>query len=196
MKLLQRYSVIAVASLMVVATITVCLFWCRHATPSLPVTLPAENEIEMMTATIDDSRESTGIEPTPTFIISPEHYGIILSALTPTQEYEYPASWEDMTVGRVEILKKGGKRLTIKFCEAGKNPLCFSVDGIRCRRGGEYKPTLVSDDFEGYDDESMDFYNILRGIHQKNVTGKESEEFTSAVQRLKRSMGQEPPEQR
>jgi hypothetical protein len=194
----QRYRrVILVAILMVVATISLCLWWLiTHTTHPLPVTLPAEDEIEMMTATIDDSTEAMGISPLPTFVISPEDYGIILSALTPTEEYEYPAGWENMTVGRVEILKKGGKRLTIKFCEAGKNKLCFSVDGIRCMRGGEYKPVIVGDDLTMYTDESMVFYNILRGIHQKNVTGKESEELRSAVQWLQRSMGQQPPERR
>src|SRR6266571_1353761 len=122
-------SIILVAGLMAVATIGLCLLWfITHREQPLPVTLPAENEIEIMTATINDSRESMGIEPTPTFVIPPEHYAVILSAMTPSKRHEYPASWENMTVGRVEILTQDGTRLTIPFCEAGKNPLCFSVD--------------------------------------------------------------------
>ena len=193
----QKYSIIAVASLMVVATISLCLFWYTwHGTQALPVTLPSEDEIEVMTATINDSRDSMGISPIPTFVIPPEHYAIILSALTPTERYEYPAMWEGMTVGQVEITTKDGKSLTISFCEAGKNKLCFSVDGIRCKRGGEYEPVVIGDDLKMWSDESMVFCNILNGIHETTTTGKESETLTTAIEMLQRSKGERPPKRK
>jgi len=193
----RYFRIILLATFAGVVAISFCIWWLsRQMKPLPPVELPSENEIESITARINDLEESMGILPIPTFNIPPEHFEIVLSALTPTKRYEYPASWEKLTLGQVEITTKGGQTIKISFCEGGDNSLCFSVDGIRCVRGGQYKPVFVSGDDEHYSDESTLFYNILRSIYQKTVKGKESDNLQRWVETLRRSKGERPPERR
>jgi hypothetical protein len=85
--------------------------------------LPSEGQIQKMTATFNDLSRSLGISPVPAFEVPRERYGVILSAMSPPKRYEYPAQWEWWTVGQVDVDTRDGKRLTIKFCDCGKNPL-------------------------------------------------------------------------
>jgi hypothetical protein len=96
---------ILVATLMAVAAGVICLLWYLSQNTQPPsFTLPAEDEIAKMTATIHDRRDSMGIAPIPTFVIPQGHYATILGAMIPTDRREYPALWEDSTIGQVEIL--------------------------------------------------------------------------------------------
>jgi hypothetical protein len=187
MNLLTRNrKIILLIALVAVASASLVLAWyITDRMRPLPVTLPSENEIERMTAEVFG--EEIGQPSIPTFVIPPKHYALILSAMTPTERRSFPGYPEDMTVGHLEIITKDGRRLTVRFYEDGQNPLCFSVDGIRCGRGGEYKPIYAGSDV-GYIDESIWLFTILLKIHLKEFA-----DLTQMGQDLERSKGQRPP---
>jgi hypothetical protein len=40
-------------------------------------------------------------------------------------------------LGRIRITLRDGRERQVVFVEAGKNPLCFTLDGVPYRRGGK-----------------------------------------------------------
>lgn len=207
MKWFHKHRVMVSVAGIGVAAAAVLLCWLlKIRTPSnesIPpassdqsVILPSIDQIEKITATIYDSKVSMGIEPIPAFDIAPEDYPIVLGALTPNQRHEFPDDWKNLKVGQVVITDKNNDSQAIEFYVAGNNKLHFCVDGVRCKRRGEFKPVVVGKDLKMYIDESMVFHNILKGLHEKARSGKSSDELSEAVLMLKRSKGLEPPIQK
>jgi hypothetical protein len=106
------------------------------------VNLPTEEEIDTISARLDDANDVIR-EPIPEFTIPRDHVPLILAALNPVEKSDYPAVWDERTLGHLTITTKTGRQIHIAFCFAGHNPLCYSVDGVRCLRGGKYQPVAM-----------------------------------------------------
>jgi hypothetical protein len=190
-----RATRILLYSAVVLAVIGASYFHWRSGRPEL-VSLPGVDEIERMTAELYDTTDSFGIQALPEFAIPQEDRGLILSALTPAQRERTLASTKDVALGRISIVTKNGETKNVVFFAFGKNVLIFSVNGLSCMRGGEFRPYIIRGDYEGYLDESINLCFMLRGIHDKMVSGIESEPLKTSVSWLRRSKGEIPPEQR
>jgi hypothetical protein len=154
-----------------------------------PVNLPAENEINILKASGTDRWERTGLPPVPDFTVPRKHIPIILKALNPAKQNDedFPTRY-DQVVAQLLITTTTGRICTITICDSGQNPICFTVDGIRCVRTGEYHP-LDGENGMGAD-ESMLFYLMLRGIYEEEVKREKSPELQHWIKYLKISRGE------
>jgi hypothetical protein len=160
------------------------------------VTLPRADEIERMMAELYDTADSFGIQALPEFPVPREDRGDILSALTPTERETQLASAKDIPLGRISIVTQNHQTKDIVFVAFGKGPLVFSVNGLSCTRGGECRPYAFRGDYEAYLDESINLCSMLRGIHDRIVSGSESDALKTSIARLRRAKGEIPPERR
>jgi hypothetical protein len=190
-------SVILFIALIILPAVGACILFVSSRGPRPAVfTLPSEGQIQKMSATINDVSWYNGVSPVPTFDVPSKHYALVLSAMTPAERHEYPAPWDAVTVGQLDVDTKDGRRLTIKFCDCGKNPLCFSIDGTRFVRGGAYQPIVVIGNDKMYSPESMLFCEILRAIHRESVSQKPLNGLKRCAEELERTKGTREPERR
>jgi hypothetical protein len=147
-----------------------------------------------MTAVILENKRMR-IPPIPEFPIPPRYIPVILSAIAPAKRFDYPAECDDLWArGEIEITTKEMQRSNIRFCDGGENPVYFTVNGVRCMRGGVFQPTLVNQQGEGekWSDQSSILYQILRDIHEQEVYG--SIRLEKSIRGLNESIGREPPD--
>jgi hypothetical protein len=139
--------------------------------------------------------EWSGIPP---FTIPPQHVVPLLDVFRPAVAYEYPASVDSEVVARITVLATDGRRTIVVVPFVGKTQLHFTVDGVRCMRGGRYDPiVVVPEDIRhaGLAAESILLAELLTAIHAEGAAGTTttpSEVFAD----LKRSAGRLPPLER
>jgi hypothetical protein len=161
------------------------------------VVLPAAEEIDTLTAEIYDNQEKHGIPPIPEFAVPEAYVPSILEAFRPAETYDYGAFYEkDFTIGQLTLTTKGGQIMKIKFCDGGKCPITFSVDGVRCVRRGAYKPIFIGKEFESYAGESLLLYSLLMSIHDEMVKGDGHSKVQRYLEDMQRSHGDRPPQRR
>src|SRR5262245_1517866 len=161
---------------------------------SLELSFPDDSEVESVIAEVLEVDGVTRAVP-PTTIPS-SYVPRILDSLRPPIRNEYPAAWDDETIGRVTINTRDGRSIRVTFPFSGKNPLCFRLDGICCRRGGSYVPDiglLHGVEHDRHAPECLFMANVIREIHEEQVTGKKSETLNEYFEQLERSAGKRPP---
>jgi hypothetical protein len=182
-----------------VGTLAFAFAWARYV--NLPLTqpqvveLPAIEEIQSVTGALEEGSQFGVV---PEFPIPPEYVPRILAALTPAHRHDYAASRDDPPLGRLEIVTRTGQRIRVRFGYSGKNPLCFTIDGVRCIRGGRYKPVQVAPtrDEDVYTAECIDLECALWEIYWEQKSGKKREYLNQRLDDLERSAGQRAPERR
>jgi hypothetical protein len=109
----------------------------------------------------------------------------------------YPHQWDDWwTMGRLEVRTRDGQSIRIMFPQAGKNVLCFNLDGVRCRRGGRSGPVVhVADGKQlvGYLPENLALAEVIRLIRQEQTTREKSAALAELFEDLEQSAGKRPP---
>jgi hypothetical protein len=170
--------------------------WAMSTRPSTHMSgpaLPETNDIAVLTL---DARaeEVVGPKPIPEFEAPRRVIPLVLSMFSPIRKEEYPTRWDQEPVGHVRITTTCGTTLAISVVDAGKNPLCFSVNGVRCVRGGRYRPYVIWGHEEDYVEEALLFCQIVRAVYQEATTGQPAAELQKYGEILQRSKGEQPPE--
>lgn len=163
------------------------------------VPLPSPEDTDQITAQIIDASDTFGIPPVPEFRVPEKYFPVILAFLSPAVRYQGSFSFDILekhwALGQIELKAKNGSATTIGLYDVGKNPMIFSVNGVLCQRGGDYKPNAVfSTGYESYAAEPYLLCAVLRAIHKAAATRTEPAELMGYVQKLKRSKGELPPE--
>jgi hypothetical protein len=163
------------------------------------VPLPLPEEVDQITAEIIDASTNWGIRPVQKFVVPERYFPVIFLFLSPAvkcrQSFALDGIEENWLLGRIELKGKNGVDTSIAIYEAGKNRLIFSVNGVRCMRGGEYQPiALDSNGYEAYAAEQNGFASVLFSIRAAADTGNEPSELNRHIEAIKRSRGELPPE--
>jgi hypothetical protein len=129
----------------------------------------------------------------PEFVIPDDYTARILDAFRPAEKGNYPPSWDREILGRLVVKKKAGGTITLMFPFSGKNPLCFTLDGVRCIRGGPYDPVFVgaSESENVWATECGQLAGVLREINRQLTTGEKSDNLNRYFENLERSRGPE-----
>lgn len=77
-------------------------------------------------------------------------------------------------IGEIGFKKNNGSFVWLKFADAGKNPLCFNIDGKSYIRGGANYNNYKKDHIDNYSidsiniDESMELYKKIVNMYKDN----------------------------
>ena len=107
-----------------------------------PSSLPPTSEIESMRGVVYDTDAGKKAE----FAVAPEHWPAINGALLPATRDSNPAKW--VSVGKLDIGKRGGGRCTVWLFKTSGGPGAFAVgedwDHRVYYRGGESAKLLAA----------------------------------------------------
>jgi hypothetical protein len=147
---------------------------------------------------VNDLEKEMSLRPVPEFTVPHEYIPILLDALKPAEVDNRPTHWEKVyeNVGEITIQTKGRDKIRVKLYDTGQSVAGFTVDGVRCFRGGAHLPTLVCAAYETYQDESVLLTHIIREIHKEKETRQKSDRLADYIADSKRSRGEMPPERR
>ena len=120
----------------------VILCWIIFRTqPAKPVSFPVDGDVIRMTAAL--SGKVWGDQAIPEFEIPATYFPRLLAVFRPAIQNNYPAVWDDPAIGTLKIKNRMGEEFVVRFGFSGKNVLCYNFNGVRCIRGGPYKPTQI-----------------------------------------------------
>jgi hypothetical protein len=91
--------------------------------------------------------------------VSDRDSSAILRCLSPAEYSEEAGKMMVFPVlGKIHFTLRDGRKQEVVFVEAGKNPLCFTLDGVPFLRGGSGYPGYLEDhrDFYGLPYEALD----------------------------------------
>src|SRR6516165_1917324 len=134
----RRRRVLSALAVLVVGAALLLIRWHSQSPPPPP--LPEDADVESVTACLFEGLWSG--PAVADFTVPPEYVPRLLRAFRPVTRSDYPEQWEQETLGRLLIRDRSGRVYTVTFCFAGKNALCYNLDGVRCERGGTYKPVF------------------------------------------------------
>jgi hypothetical protein len=157
-----------------------------------PIILPAEDEVEFMTAYVEDLEKEMAIPPVPEFRVPPQYVPVLLNGLKPARRFGGEWSSGDVKIGGLVIHTKAGSAIHVEIYDIGKTVAGFSVDGVPCVRAGEHKPVFVCDEYQSYHDDSVLLTHIIREIHKELESGR-SDRLKGYIEDLERSKGERPP---
>ena len=178
-----------------VAAVSFALIWGYHLlrTPIQPrvVELPPASEVASVKAVLEKGSQFGSI---PEFTIPPKYVSRILDAFRPATKDNYLSSW-GTGLGRLEVITRAGRKIRIQFGFNGHNPICFTVDGVQCIRGGEYKPVRVGtcERDEVYLMECVELECALGLIYSEEKTGRKNKFLNAFLDNLERSAGRRAP---
>lgn len=186
----RRWLLFALAVL-AVGAVLLLVRWRGQSLPPPP--FPEDADVESVTACLFEGQ--WGGPAVPDFTVPPEYVPRLLRAFRPVTRSKYPEQWELDTLGRLLIRDRSGRVYTATFCFAGKNPLCYNLDGVRCGRGGPYRPVIVdpSSNFEGYSAEAFALAGAIRELEQIARAGKAPVNLIGCFEALEVSAGLLPP---
>jgi hypothetical protein len=180
----------------VLASILILCIRSRIIPRAQPLAFPAQEAIQNITVTIYQ-HTARAIPAIAEFQIPNRYVPLILAAFRPAEVWDYGSfSEQDLTFGRLIITTRQGQRTTVTFCDGGKCPLCFSVDGVRCVRRGLFKPITVGNGIESFADEGWLLYRTLQSIHEVMTKGHGQAKLQEEIEDLERSRGERPPKRR
>ena len=194
MSLLQKIAIVVGALLTVSAA--VFLLWPRSATSGLElVDFPDDTDIVSITASLNENESGYFHSATPEFVVAPEHAVKLLATFRPTEKCDYPPAWDQDTLARLIIKTKSGEAHLVTIPFSGKNKLCFTFDGVRCVRGGQYKPVYVGErEMDSiWTPECMIVAQIIRELFEQQANGNNSDRYSELLEDLERSAGLRPP---
>jgi hypothetical protein len=132
------------------ATVLAAWLWDAWDRSASPADLPAPREIERIEVTLWGSQ--IGRKDLVGCKVDPKYYNIIIRCLIPSEESR--AAGEMLVLprlGELRILASDGRTRRIVFVDAGKNPLCFELDGRAYLRGGRRYSHYAEDHRDLYD---------------------------------------------
>src|SRR5262249_19547899 len=103
----------------------------------------AEGETGNIVVEGNDLAES-GLPPIPEFNVPAEYFSVVIRAFQPATEHNHQMQFHSQPIGRLRVTTKDGCLHTILFYDAGKCPLCFSIDGVPYVRDGNYQPLRIT----------------------------------------------------
>ncbi len=186
----------SVAWLILVALALFALIWKINSvrTPTQPrvIELPPPSEIASVKAALE-KRSQFGI--VPEFTIPPKYVSRIVNVFRPATCYN--GSPSSGSLGRVEVLTRAGRKISIRFGFNGHNPIGFTVDGVKCIRGGKYQPVRVgtSERDEVYLMECVELEVALCLIYGEVKYGHKNKFLNEFLDNLERSAGRRAPKQ-
>jgi hypothetical protein len=128
-----RRTVVAVAVASVILVSPLALQWYER---TRSVHLPSAQETEGIEVTLWGSQ--IGREDIAKFPLHRSHFASVLKCLSPAVMSESARRMMIFPpVGELRIRTSGGLTHRVVFVDAGKNPLCFTVDGVACLRERE-----------------------------------------------------------
>lgn len=136
---------------------------CSAETPTT-VDLPSSSQIASMRAEVKaELFKDADVAP---FEVPPEHYAAILRAFTPAVKAKPEVGSFGAPIAIISIRATNGQTHQLEVPWSGQNPLAFTVDGLLCYRGGEYRQrnVMTKEDTVVFPDESVELYNYLREI--------------------------------
>jgi len=184
-------AIVTVAGIVILSV----FYWNRQKEELIP--LPGPSELESITVGLDDQWENMAMPPLPDYSVPRKYFSLILSTLTPAVRDRTSVSPETFaevcpTIGHLALKTKNGKRIFIEIYFMGQNPNCFSVDGIRCFRGGDYMPGIRAETDMGVA-EGILLAQIIREIHRTDIKGEKSEGMKDYLRLFKKATGRDPP---
>jgi hypothetical protein len=157
------------------------------------VELPSEDDVETMTCSLNgEGMGFAGMGRIPVineFQVPREYQSRILGGFQPVKSYKRQVE-ENEKILWFKVVTKAGKTYYIDVWNAGQNPLCFTVNGVSCIRGGGSQALRKMEDGKepdgAYLDEGTHLAWIMWQIHEE-LTGHpklvELEEFFSDIER-------------
>jgi hypothetical protein len=130
----HRPVVVSAVAVVAVLALTLLLYpnWVRK--PRL-ADLPAPRDVESMEISLWG--EQMGRKDLIGYRVSDRDFSIILRCLSPAEYSEGAGKMMGLPpLGKVRISLRDGRERQIVFVAAGKNPLCFTLDGVPYLRGG------------------------------------------------------------
>jgi hypothetical protein len=192
----RRKTLWVVAALVLVASAAAGAWWAwRSGGNSAAPVLPPDEDVVSVTATLNDGGPYPVTPAVPEFPVPRKYMGTVLAALRPATARDGAVLGEQkgVTLGVLKVTTRQGQTLTIPWYVFGKYKLCYAVDGVRCVRGGAYKPLCVDGEDEFYGDEATALSAIIYLIHEEQSTGKVPDKLQNAIEDLERSRGERPP---
>ncbi|MDR3620696.1 MAG: hypothetical protein P4L85_15195 [Paludisphaera borealis] len=145
------------------------IVWLLNSRTSASADLPDAVEVEVMEVSL--RVREFGLADVTNCRIDEKHFATVLDCLKPSESSAFA---REMTVfpnmGEIRIRMKNGRTRRVDFVDAGKNPLCFMVDGAAFLRGGHDYPNYREDHLRLYKlpseaiDEALSFAYKLHEI--------------------------------
>jgi hypothetical protein len=182
---------LAVTALVVFACVAVISLAVRKVRDdATPFPLPDVTQIERVTARLFNV-EGFGIEPVPEFEVARQHFSTLLGAISPAEKSTFGHGFNP--IAELAITTKGGEKLAILVREAGINPVCFTVNGVDCIRGGPFQPLVVPpSDGNWHADESMVLAGAISEMHREKLKLKQRSRLKRRIKQLEISRGARP----
>jgi len=173
----------------------VCAYVTRqYYQPSVP-NLPSDLDVSQLEMEVFSIEGLTNAIPRTR--IPDKYISQILTLFRPVAVSDYPEVWDQsFTIGRLIIETRQQQIIEISVLAPGNTPLYFSINRVRCIRGGDYRPTVdvvVEGHQYGYADEGALLYCVFREIYREQSTGDQSEKLQHYFEDLARSAGKLPP---
>jgi hypothetical protein len=149
--------------------------------------IPQAADVESITAHVPKDKEFA-IVKVPRFTVPRKYVPVVLAAMSPAKSSDWPAEWDQFRMAELTVRTKAGQLLHVHVCDAGKNPLCFSLNGIRRVRGGPYEPLRLGGG-EVYASEGHLLTYLLYLIHQEQTGKGDQERIGVVISRLDQSAG-------
>jgi hypothetical protein len=164
----------------------------RSSALPTPVPLPDDAQVESMTAEVF---EVMGLDPVPEFEIRPEYVPQVLHVLRFAETDSHPAPRHENVFCRLSIRTTDGRTLTIAIPWLGKEPLAFTLDGIRYVRQGPFEPVYVGEREidRSWTSENCTLVYALMDMRKPRPLGEKNPAHHSWLYELERSAGLRPP---
>jgi hypothetical protein len=142
-----------------------------------PPQLPSSAEVTTMIVAIKD----LGVGETGEFRIPGNYHSEILSTLAPVCVDTANDPWDQ--IGSVELKCKDGRTILIHVYDGGVNRLHFSINGVRCFRGGEY----LRIEGGNFLDEARAFLGALKVFALNSTNPEMQNQFSLRINLLRES---------
>lgn len=140
----------ALVAVMIASAISIFAWWHGRPTPR-SVKLPSAAEIESIEVAIWG--EQIGRKDVINCAVDKSDFDLVLRCLSPSVISDEARGMLRLPrLGELTIRTQNGRTYRVVFVDAGKNPLCFSLDGVACIRGGP--------SYQGYEEDHRELYGI------------------------------------
>jgi hypothetical protein len=208
---MRKVAVLSILAVLAAVVLLILLNRSDDGTPALPdvkrveripakldegtlVALPDVTQVQKITARIyDQAKHDFYIDPVPEFEVPREHFSTLLDAISPAEKSSFGRGFG--AIGEMAITTSHGEAFQIVLRWAGVNPVCFTVNGVDCIRGGTFQPLIVpQSDGNWHADESALLAPLIRDIYREKVNPKQVTRLKRLIEQLEISRGARPSE--
>src|SRR5262249_49646800 len=145
------------------------------------VDLPADGEIEVITACVNDPRDVKVATNTPDFTLPARYIPKLMKAFRPAIRIDNirDETWEKVypRIGAMTLHTASGKTIRIQIYDSGKTVAAFRVDGVPCACGAKRTTHWP---------EASLVCQILSEIYAEQLTCKKSDKLPYFITMLER----------